>query len=94
MQNILVRTLTPRPSRPPARPVTGKTRRRTQQQGQPLFALTENTAINASAAAGGGGGVDRTDHGTFGAGGGREETKSGDVAAVPPRGGSSGGQPI
>ncbi|CAN0536573.1 unnamed protein product [Ectocarpus sp. 12 AP-2014] len=68
--------------------------RRTQQQGQHLYALTENTAINARAAAGGGGGVDRTDHGTFGGGGGREETKGGDVAAVPPMGSSSGGQPI
>lgn len=64
---------------------------RAQQQGpaQHLFALTENSAINSNVAVGG----DKTDHGTFG-GGGREETKGGDVAAVPPKSGSSGGQPI
>lgn len=70
---------------------------RAQQQGQHptqhLFALTENSAINSSVTAAAGGGGDKNDHGTFG-GGGREETKTGDVAAVPPRQGPSGGQPI
>ncbi|CAN0239058.1 unnamed protein product, partial [Scytosiphon promiscuus] len=66
---------------------------RAQQQAQHptqhLFPLTENSAINSSVTAAAAGG-DRADHGTFG----REETKVGDVAAVPPRQGPSGGQPI
>eukprot|EP00752_Nemacystus_decipiens_P011523 g10232.t1 len=65
--------------------------RRAQQQGpaQHLFPLTENSAMNSSIALGG----NKPDHGTFG-GSGKEETKVGDVAAVPPKPGSSGGQPI
>ncbi|CAM9369517.1 unnamed protein product [Pylaiella littoralis] len=60
---------------------------------QHLFPLSENSAINPSInAAGGGRGGDKADHGTFA--GGREETKTGDVAAVPPKPSTSGGQPV